>query len=77
VGRTHAGAGEQHEEEGAAETKHYKPTTICFPYSLAPLRGQEVEESRVKLSLGRRRVGGKSFKFSFYFSLSYFIINWQ
>ncbi|GAB0186285.1 zinc finger and BTB domain-containing protein 5 [Grus japonensis] len=40
VKRTHAGAGEQHEEEGAAETKHYELTATPIPHPPVPLQGR-------------------------------------
>lgn len=36
---------------------------------------EDMEESGVKLSLGRKRVGEDGFSFVFYFSPSYLVIN--
>lgn len=53
------GAREQSEEEGAAEMELYELITTSIPHPLVPLRvgGDEVEDSGVKLSLGRSGVG--------------------
>ncbi|XP_059729048.1 uncharacterized protein LOC132341481 isoform X2 [Haemorhous mexicanus] len=52
----HAGVGEEREEEGAAEAKHYEPTAASIPHHpvLLGKGGGGVEESGVKLRLGRR-----------------------
>ncbi|TRZ07982.1 hypothetical protein HGM15179_019128 [Zosterops borbonicus] len=47
MGGTPYWSGEEHEEEGAAETKHYVLTTTCIPHPPVPLEG------------GARRVGSK------------------
>lgn len=65
----------QFEEEAAAEMKCYELTSASIPHPSAPLRGEEVEESGGKVSLGRREVE-RCFPFVylfgfFYFSLSY------
>lgn len=43
VGRSHAGAGAEHEVEGAAETDLYKLTPYSFPIPLQHLQREEVE----------------------------------
>ena len=50
----HAGTGEEREEEEEADTKHYKLTAALIPYPPAPLRAEQLEESGVKFSLGRK-----------------------
>lgn len=40
----HAGAGEESEEEGVAETKRYELTVTPFPHPSALLEGEEAEE---------------------------------
>ena len=60
------------EEERAAETMCDEQTTTPIPHPPAPLRREEVENSGVKLSLGRNEAWGEGvFKICFYFSLSY------
>lgn len=65
--RTHTGAGEQHEEEVATETKSYDLTAMPIPQSP---HGEELKWSGVKLHLTRRDEGG----FHFILLLSYSII---
>jgi len=36
----HAGAGEEHEKEGAVDTKHYEMTAVPLPCPPAPLRAR-------------------------------------
>ena len=55
----HTGAGEEHEEEGTAETKCYRLTTTPIPHPPVPFQGEEVEKSGVKLSPGRREEWGE------------------
>lgn len=45
MGRTHAGAGEHHEEGGVAETKGDELTRTPIPCLPAPLRGVGIEIS--------------------------------
>lgn len=54
------------------QTKCYELTTTTIP-----LFGEDIEESGVKLSLRKRRAGGRFLVFSCYISLSYLVINWQ
>jgi len=42
------------QEEGAADTTCDELTVTPIPHPPVPLRGEEVEKSGVKLSLGRR-----------------------
>jgi len=51
----HAGAGEESEEEGAAQTKHDELSVTPIPH----LPALEVKKTRVKLSLGRREGQGE------------------
>ena len=60
------------EEEGAAETTCDELTATPIPRPPEPLQREEIENSRVKLSLGRKEGWGEGvLRFSFYFSLSY------
>jgi len=59
----HNGAGEECEEEGAAETTCDELTTISIPCPPALLRGEEVENLGVQLSPGGREI----LRFRFYF----------
>ena len=60
VGRTHTGVGEECKEEGAAERSCYGLTPAPIPHPSAPPegRGRGAGNEGVKLSLGRREVGG-------------------
>jgi len=51
---THAGAGEEYEEERAAETTHDELTATTFPHPPSPCGavGEEVENSGVEEILG-------------------------
>ena len=70
--KPHTGAEEEHEQEGVAETTCDELTATPIPRPPAPLGEKEVENSGVKLSLGRREGWGEGvFKIWFYFSLSY------
>ncbi|GAB0192682.1 hypothetical protein GRJ2_001733500 [Grus japonensis] len=65
----HAGTGEECVAEGAAEMKCYGLTTTLIPHPLCS-SGEDIEESGVKLSLGRREEWGKgasSFVFISYY----------
>lgn len=57
----HAGAGEKCEEEGVAETECYKLIQPPFPNPLHPQgeHGRRVGSGGMKLSLERKRGGGK------------------
>lgn len=70
------GAGEEREEEGAAENWP-QPAFSISPALLGAEK--KVEESGVTLSQWRTgwRVVWRCFQFWFYFSVSYSIINWQ
>lgn len=48
LGRTHAGAGEQCEEEEAGERNCYGLIATPIPHPPVPLSGEEVEESGMK-----------------------------
>jgi len=69
----HTGARKDSEEEEAEERICDKLTAIPIPHPPAPLGdGEEVENSGVKLSPGRRKRWGEGvFKIWFYFLLPY------
>lgn len=50
-------AGEEFEAEGSAERKCYGLTTTLTPHPTVPFRGEEIDESGVKLNMGRSGVG--------------------
>jgi len=64
----HAGAGEEHEEEGEAETKSYKLTAAPTPHPLLPLWDRSV---RSEVELGKMREWGQGV-FSFVFLIVLF-----
>jgi len=69
---THAGAGEESEEEGAAEALCDELTITPISLSPCAAHGEEAENLGVELSPGRREGWGEGvLRFSFYFSLPY------
>jgi len=69
----HAGAGEQHEEEGAAEAKrHDLTTTIPHPPVQLGAVKEEVKESGAKLILRRRAWGESSFSLIYWHEIKLF-----
>lgn len=40
----HAGAGTEKEDVGAAETSHYRLTTICIPHFIVSVEGEKVSK---------------------------------
>jgi len=76
-GGPHDGAGEESEEEAAAETMCDELTTTPIPCPPVLLRGRRWRKLGVKLSLGRTEGWGEGvFKIWFDFSLPYFDFDW-
>lgn len=61
------------------QRQSYELTTTPIPHSPVLLRGEELEALGVKLTLGRRRGGGKVFfiLFLFFIILPSYSIIWQ
>jgi len=70
--RPHTGAGEEREQEGAAEATCDGLTASPIPRSFVLLRGQEVEKTGSKDEPRKKGwVEGRCFKIWFYFPLTY------
>ena len=75
--RLHAGAGEQYEEEGAAERKCYRITTTPFPISFH-CSGEGDRRVRSEAEFGKKggwREGGFSFAFIYHYPTPLLTVN--